>query len=454
MIPLIFFIFHSTIFSQNPVTIKFHPSVKSDEVVEINVWHKGKFSLISSIQKGDNDSIVVNEFHNAGLYNISFKNFKNAAEFIYNPNEKMQIELDMNLANGQLIIDNSLENKCYSDLIKINDAYNHFLDSLLYLRREISINTNDYYGRCFYLDSLFETVAREKNGRLTYLQYIYNNTYTSKILVPLSLIPVITSKEEGKVYQTPYSYLANHYFKYLVNDSEILNHYLVENSIMEYLSKYSLPGKDGIKKSIDYIMKSFETDSVNSNYISTILVKTFIDAKAPDLALYVMGSLSSGCELDLGQKQAEYLSNFSHVQIGNAVDDIVLNDINSQPVSLSNTCKKYNYTLLIFWTSWCKHCEDFLPELNSKLTKYSNKISVFAVSLDENETQWKSFVDAKKINNWVHVSELKRIEQSSYAPRFMITHTPSIFLLDKNRKIITKDLKKEEWGPYLDKLFK
>jgi peroxiredoxin len=433
----------SIAFSQKAIVLNFDSTVFSDQTIELKRFYKGKTEPVTSFKSGGKKSLVINDLKLPGLYTLTMKGFKNSAEFIYNPAEEMMIGIDMGLSNGEISIEQSKENTCYNDLLKINAVYNTYLDSLQATRRDLHITTADFYGRCFFLDSLYEVVAKEKNGRLTYLQFTYPGTYTSDILIPLNLVPVATVEERGK-YQTPDAYLARFYFKYMVPDNRLLNHYGLDDAIIGFLSKYSYPGTDGIKASIDYVTETFKKDTALSSYVSGFLIRTFLDAKNPELALYVMGQVGEGCSFDIGEKQAEYLSSYNHVKVGSQVDDIILNDINGQPVSLSNTCKKGEYTLLLFWTSWCAHCSEFLPELSKMLVPYKNKVQVFGVSLDEEEAGWKGFVSKHQLQSWVHVSELKPIAKSNLAPRFMVTHTPTVYLLDIDRKIVAKNLTKDQ----------
>ncbi len=428
-----------SIVAQKPVVIRIDKNIKPGSTIEINQYYAGKFKSLVKFKTDDKDSHVVNQLKWEGLYSISIKEFENPAEFIYNPAEEMVLIVGPELTNGSLGIENSKDNIAYSDLLKINNIYNSYLDSIQITKRQLPFTTSDYYGRCFYIDSVYESIANEKNGRLTYLQFFYPGTYTSNVLVPLNLIP-IASLEERKKFQTPDAYLSNFYFKYVAINQKLLYHYGLENSILDYMAKYSPPNEDGIKKSISYILKTFKSDTTVSNAVSTFLIKTFLDAKKPELALMVMNNATEGCTFDLGEKQAEYLSNYNHVQSGNQVDDVVLNDINEVPVSLNNSCKKSDLTILLFWTSWCEHCKNALPQMKDMLKAYKGKVSVFAVSLDDNKEEWSTFISKEDLAMWTHVSELKPISKSTLAPRFMVTHTPTIYLLNKERKILAKNL--------------
>jgi len=227
--------FTSVGFSQSPVVIKQAELFPKDQTIEIYSYFNGNQKLLKSIKLVSKDSVVITEFKNPGLYFIGMKGFKTKAEFIYNPKENICLELIPDLANGGISIERSKDNICYNDLLKINTVYDHFLDSIQTNRRDIHYTTEDFYGRCFFLDSLYETVANEKNGRLTYLQYSYPETYTSEVLVPLCLIPVATMQEKPK-YQTPDAFQSKFFFKYIKADSRILYHYALDDKLLQLIS--------------------------------------------------------------------------------------------------------------------------------------------------------------------------------------------------------------------------
>ena len=96
-----------------------------------------------------------------------------------------------------------------------------------------------------------------------------------------------------------------------------------------------------------------------------------------------------------------------------------------------------DYTLLLFWASWCPHCTNMLPELKHIYDKNKQKgFQVLAISLDEDSLQLSKFI-ANGNYNWLNYSELKKWE-SPTARAYNVKATPMMFLLDKDKKIISK----------------
>ena len=64
-------------------------------------------------------------------------------------------------------------------------------------------------------------------------------------------------------------------------------------------------------------------------------------------------------------------------------------------------------TLIIFYASWCPHCQTLLPQIYELYkNQKEKKFEVLAVSIDTSKTDWLNFVRNNKLN-WLNVSDLK-----------------------------------------------
>jgi thiol-disulfide isomerase/thioredoxin len=92
--------------------------------------------------------------------------------------------------------------------------------------------------------------------------------------------------------------------------------------------------------------------------------------------------------------------------------------------------------LVIFWTSWCPHCEEFLNDLIEKNKDLSSDIKIITYSLDfENET-WKEA--AKKFPpTWINRCMCEDATEA-IPDAYAVYGTPAIFLLNEKNIIIDK----------------
>jgi len=95
------------------------------------------------------------------------------------------------------------------------------------------------------------------------------------------------------------------------------------------------------------------------------------------------------------------------------------------------------YVLVVFWASWCPHCNEMLPKLKTVYEKYSRSdLEVVAISVDSKKQDWE---DALKKNGftWINYSELKGWD-CSIAYDYGIRATPTMILIDRKRTVIAK----------------
>jgi len=107
---------------------------------------------------------------------------------------------------------------------------------------------------------------------------------------------------------------------------------------------------------------------------------------------------------------------------------------------------KGKYVLVDFWASWCGPCRRENPNVLAAYDKYHSKgFEIISVSLDNNKNSWIKAIKADHLS-WTHVSDLtgwKNVAASKYGVKLI----PQNFLLDKDGKIIARNLR----GADLDK---
>ena len=142
------------------------------------------------------------------------------------------------------------------------------------------------------------------------------------------------------------------------------------------------------------------------------------------------------------KEMISYLDNYEKVAIGKHFSDFTLNDVNGKEVSLSDFAGKGKYVLVDFWAAWCGPCRREMPNVVDAYKKYKYKgFEVVGVSLDQNKEEWVKGI--KDLNmTWPQMSDLK-FWDSKVVNLYAIKGIPHTVLLDKEGKIIAKDLRGE-----------
>ncbi len=139
------------------------------------------------------------------------------------------------------------------------------------------------------------------------------------------------------------------------------------------------------------------------------------------------------------------------VMVGSSAPEIALSDTTGKPIALSSLRGKY--VLIDFWASWCGPCRNENPNVVRMYNKFKDKgFAIYSVSLDQSKANW-----VKAINNdhlaWTHVSDLK-YWQSAAAQQYGVQAIPQTFLIDREGKIIAKNLRGDALEQKLEEVLK
>lgn len=152
-------------------------------------------------------------------------------------------------------------------------------------------------------------------------------------------------------------------------------------------------------------------------------------------------ALASGLENDFVRNYIRGIQAELSTSVGQKAPEITLQDTAGQVVSLASLRGKI--VLIDFWASWCKPCRMENPNVLRMYEKYKDKgFEIFGVSLDQKMDAWKKAIHDDGIY-WYHVSDL-RGWQASAAKLYAVNSIPSTFLIDREGKIIAKNLRGEE----------
>ena len=109
--------------------------------------------------------------------------------------------------------------------------------------------------------------------------------------------------------------------------------------------------------------------------------------------------------------------------------------------------------LLDFWASWCGPCRRENPTVVNLYNKYKEKgFTVMSVSLDKDLTKWLQAIEKDKLSWPNHVSDLKGWA-SKAGKEYGVSGIPFTVLIDREGKIIAKNLRGEVLKNQLDRIF-
>ena len=129
------------------------------------------------------------------------------------------------------------------------------------------------------------------------------------------------------------------------------------------------------------------------------------------------------------------------MQIGQKAADFSLPNLQGEMIRLSENTKEK--ILLVFWASWCPHCQTLIPQLQEWYTpEKQEKWQIYTISIDTEEPKLEAFLQAKGIKIPV-LCDYKGWDTQA-ALNYNIYATPTMIVLDEGLVILEKPIRIKE----------
>ena len=247
------------------------------------------------------------------------------------------------------------------------------------------------------------------------------------------------------------------------DETDVLNIYLGEvNSLVKRIEEYNRRYTQARSQDEANRYQIEYKASIDNMYV---FIKNFVreNSSSPVAAYITLTQLSNQLEFEELKEikklfapelsKSVYLKELDDIlekmgktAVGVLAPDFTINDSNGNPVKLSSFRGKY--LLIDFWASWCQPCREENPNIVTAYAKYKNKgFEILGVSLDQSKNDWLNAISTDKLE-WVHVLD----SQKEAVRLYEVASIPHSILLDKEGKIIAKNLRDNKLDETLSKL--
>jgi thiol-disulfide isomerase/thioredoxin len=227
---------------------------------------------------------------------------------------------------------------------------------------------------------------------------------------------------------------------------ETLNPYF--DARMQFQNQYSdsaMQIKAAIENNIQSLFNSYLKDTLSAPASVAFLTLSNVEqskGNANDIMEQMYSKIPPKAQAHaFGKRARKLLDLFSADDLGKIAPDFKLKTQDGKEVALSSFRGK-NYVLVDFWATWCGPCRAEFPALMEAQKKYADKgLVILGVSIDADSSKWYKFVTDPSKTNWTHVWDGPPGPDQVSSALYSVPSIPRNFLLDKNGKVIARNLR-------------
>ena len=394
-----------------------------------------------------------------GIYLVGYPDKARNFELLIDKNQKFSVATDTTNPS-RITFTGSPENTAFLAYQSFMVTNGRLMDSLLKARKGSS--EKDSIAITARVNSISEAV---KNYRQDIITKEPNGLLTA--LLKGMKEPEVPKNPNPKDSMFAYRYFKSHYWDGVsFYDDRIVRTPFFENRLDKYFEQLVYPAADSVIKELDWML-GYSSASVE---MQKFLLLKFANRYLNQKYMWEDAVFVHLFEKYFAQKSYPWLNEQGKKMItdrayslmanifGSPASDIELPDLKDKTTSLYSV--KSPYTLLVIWDPTCGHCKETLPKLDSlyqaKWKAMGLKPFGLAKETEGTKKDWTSFIEKHNLNDWVHVYYSKEADKArtdvgipSYSQLFDVQSFPTLYLLDKDKRIIAKKLTESQIDDFL-----
>jgi thiol-disulfide isomerase/thioredoxin len=266
--------------------------------------------------------------------------------------------------------------------------------------------------------------------------------------------------DEAAIKQKQYDFYKQHYFDYLdLSDARLLRTPMLHKKVMSYMDNLVFKVPDSLNMEIDRIIERASKSTETEQYWITNLLNKYAKESSEYVgmdAVYVHIAQEYYCndktrtqwiEEEQRDKICKNANELAPILIGNTAPNVRFQKPDNHWIELHDV--KADFTVLYFWDPDCSHCKKSIPKAVEFFNNYADKgvkmVGVCNRRKEEKQMCWDA-IEERDMKNWINVTDPFMQGKSKYN----VKSNPRIFVLDKDKKIISKGIGSDQLQEVLD----
>ncbi|GAA4743806.1 TlpA family protein disulfide reductase [Flavisolibacter ginsenosidimutans] len=471
-VAVLFLFYAAALCAQSPAggyQIKVTLKPFKNQYIYLGHYYGKQLPIIDSVKLNDRSEGVFKgpKKLGGGIYLIGFPDRANRFEFLVGKEQNFSIVADTAHLDKIAFI-GSAENSSFKAYQEFMGKNGRTLDELYKKRGGSSVADSLKANK--EIDSISKKItayrtqvmAKEPTGLLT-------------TLLKAMREPEVPSNPEAAKKDSLYAYryFKKHYWDD-VNfwDDRLARTPFFEGRLDKYFEQLVYPASDSVNKEMDWMLGYATASDEMQKFLLLKFVNRYLNMKymwedAVFVHLY---------EKYFAQKNYDWLTDKGRKMITDRAYSLMANIMGSpaSEIELPDTTGKnvtlYSldapYTLVVIYDPTCGHCKETLPKIDSFYqAKWKGEgMKIFAMAKQTEgvkKDDWFTFIRERGLKGWTHVYYSREAEQArvsanvpSYAQLYDVQSFPTLYLLDKDKRIIAKKVTDKQIDEILDQRIK
>jgi thiol-disulfide isomerase/thioredoxin len=275
--------------------------------------------------------------------------------------------------------------------------------------------------------------------------------------VPEPSISPLTPNRDSAMQSYYMNYYREHFFDNIdFSDARILRMPFLSNSFRIYYLRILPLDKDILMERTEFLIGKATANREVYEYVVHNRYDFFRNAPYPELGgiapalaeKYIISDSAAWSDKAFVTRALHFINVSRLNPEGAPATNLILQDSTGKTIALYDV--EAPYTVLLFYNPQCHSCAAVTPVIWELYTQYRDKgLQVYAVYVDNVKTDWTPYI-AEKGYTWINVWDPDG-SQGVY-DKYDIHAIPLIYLLDKNKTIIRRDLTLEQLQQMLPQL--
>ena len=443
----LFIAFQST--ARNGYRIKIKITDVKDSMVFLAHYYGKPLPTIYKRDSARFDKNGVAEFNSTdstfvgGIYMMLLSDKKTYFEVLMNNGDDMSITATVSKLPEGVKFKNSPENDRFQTYVDFLKVYGTGQEAL---KKELAEAKNAKDSAAVRTKA-GKTAKDLINFRREYVSK-YPNTLLANIFNALEVPQVPEGEhllEDGKTKDSTfaYRYYKSHYWDgFNYQDDRLIHTPILDGKLDEYMNKLVLPWPDSVEHEADMLLKKAHGTKDLFKYTLWWLTRNVENSKVMGMDeafvylvenYYMKGEAFWLTNEEL-QKYIERGQKIAPNVIGNIAPEVKQKNVITKKEE-SMLSMKAAYTLLIFYSPDCGHCQHELPEIDSlyEAALKAKGVKVYTLATEGDEKKITDFITKYKLEKWTNTWDEEHT--GDWRGKYDVYSTPTIYLMD-DKKII------------------